>query len=111
MFDKFKDMDDLRSAALSKSETYHTKSSTHREFDIYNQVKHLIDSMPVFTTFIADLLAQHKIDKKNQSVGTSIYAKVKAMNPMNIIDTLKYVKTQKKDSLYDLYLHFRPVSY
>ena len=61
--------------------------------------------MPGLIGIIAERLATKQLDLKNQSVGTSIFGKIKSMDPMSIGDTLKFVKTQKKDTLYELRIH------
>lgn len=95
------ELEQLRNAALSGSETYHAKSAIAAQFCINTEVKKIIDSMPVMTTKIAEKLAQRVLEKVRQASSVSIWGKIQSQEHQSTAEMIEYAKTQKKDSFYD----------
>ena len=109
----------LRSAALAKAETYHIQSRANAEFKAHPLMMDLSDNiaiypnhysiwvvsrstMPVLTPAAAHRLAGKQIDLKGMDTASSIYGKLVQANTWDVATAIKFAKTQKKDSLYDI---------
>ena len=57
VYEKVTELDQLRNASLSGSETYRAKSTISAQFDINSEVKKVGDSMHVLTNEVAEKLA------------------------------------------------------
>ena len=75
MSDKDIAVDQIRSDAISHSETYKAKKNTDAEFNLKPLVEGIVHSMPVLTKPVAKKLAQKVTDKVSQACTSSIWGK------------------------------------
>ena len=107
--DKVTELDQLRNAALTGSETYTAKSLSAARYNLGLQVKAVSDSMPILTHLTAPKLAERVKEKVRIAVTSSIWGKVSTLGPVEeqtIESMIAYAKAQKKDSYYNFhYVH------
>ena len=95
------DAESVRNKVLSSSEEYNSVSSGNAFFELHTKVKHVIDTMPMFTMIVADKVVEETLDICRTSVLSSIKAKVNQSELSTVDEITKFAKTQKKDALYD----------
>ena len=100
MYEKVAELDQLRSASLSGSETYHASSTICAQFNINSEVKKVVDSTPVLTNKVAEKLAGRATEKVLHATTVSICGKIQSQECLSISDMMEYDKSQKKDTYY-----------
>ena len=98
--DKATELEVLRNAALSGSDTYTAKRKLNERYNLLVQVKAVADSMPILTKLTASKLAERVRDRVRSAIMTSIWGKIAAQGELTTDQMIAYVKTQKKDSNY-----------
>ena len=100
VYEKVAELEQIRNAALSGSETYRSKSKACAQFNINSEVKKIIDSMPVLTNKVAEKLADRVNGKVRQATMVSIWGKIQSQECLAVRDMVEYAKSQKKDTYY-----------
>ena len=74
--DGLKAFDEVRNAALAKSDAYHAKYESNKEFNIHALVLDLVGEMPILTSTVAKRLKTQQVDLKNQTLPAPIYGEI-----------------------------------
>lgn len=101
MFERLMDADAVRNKSMASSEEYNKASTKNPLFGLGAKVKHVIDSMPRFSIIVARKLVDKTIDLCRTSILSSIRKKANQLEDGTVDKIIKFVKTQKKDGLYD----------
>ena len=67
---------EVRSAALAKSDAYHAKYEDNNEFNIHALVLDLLGGMPILTSTAAKRLGAHRADLENQTLAVAIFSEI-----------------------------------
>ena len=102
MCERLADADVVRNRALSTAEDYRKDNTDNAEFELDSRIKGIIDSMPLFSMQVADKMVDKTLDICRTATLSSIRTKVTAMTDTPMSKIIAFVKTQKKDGLYDL---------
>ena len=92
----------MRNASLHASAAYNNASASNEEFSLHDAVKNVVQQMPLFTDAVAERLATKEGDTARAATLSSIYAKITQGGETDMAKILEFVKTQKKDTLYDV---------
>ena len=102
MLEKLYEVDSLRNKVLASAKNYDKRSTSNAEFNLDASVKAAVDTMPLFTSAVADKVTSKSQDMIRAASISSISFKLNQQEDMKTVDkAISYAKAQKKDSLYD----------
>ena len=81
--------------------TYRAKSLRSAKFNLEEQVRRVVDSMPLFTKSVDSKMASRAMELMRYASLNSIKGKVEGIEGMGSEEMATFAKTQKKDSCYD----------
>ena len=106
MYEKAVDADIHRNTALSSAGAFDAATSGNAIFESKEEIRKLIESMPIFSSDVAVKMVERRIDMARTAVMSSIVPKINALENQDEGAIIAFVKTQKKDNLYDSPLAF-----
>ena len=102
MVERFTELEQLRSLALSESRRYHASSSQNARLKVEDRTKWVVDSMPMYTLSFAARIAECHMDLARTATMSSINYKIQQLEDNSVEAIISFAKTQKKDALYDI---------
>ena len=99
--EKIADAETSQNKTLPSAKEYRNSSSENAYFERHSKMKHVIDTMPLFTMIAADKIEEKTLDITRTATLSSIKGKLNQTEHKTIQDIIEYVKMQKKDGLYD----------
>ena len=103
LYEKLTDAESIRNKTLSLAKEYDkvAPTGTYESVGLHAKVKNVVDTMPLFNKAVADKMLQKTLDTSRIAIMSSIRTKVAETEAEDVDKVTKFVKTQKKDILYD----------
>lgn len=101
VWEKLTDAESVRNKTLASAKEYDKIATSYESVGLHARIKAVVDTMPLFNKAIADKMVQKTLDTSRVAILSSIRTKVAEMEDEEIEKVIKFVKTQKKDVLYD----------
>ena len=101
VYEKLIGAESLRNKTLSLAKEYDKITTTYENVGLHAKIKAVIDSMTLFNKAVADKMLQKTLDTCRIAILSSIRTRVAEMQADEVEKVIKFVKTQKKDILYD----------
>ena len=94
--EKVRDLGQHRSTSLEQAQTYRAESLRGAKFELEEQTKRAIDSMPLFTKPVASKMASRAMEMMRYACLNSIKGEIEGIEGMGSEEMITFAETQKE---------------